>query len=91
MPVLHLKVVGNVQGVGFRWFVCERAARLGVAGWVRNTPSGEVEIAASGDQSKLADLEQLVTRGPPGAKVIVVHHVPAPNGASYPSPFRIER
>src|SRR5688572_11148164 len=91
MPVIHLRVVGKVQGVGFRWFVRERAEALGVAGWVRNTASGEVEVAASGDPSKLADLEQLVTQGPPGSKVIAVHHVPAPNGTSYPSPFRIGR
>ena len=91
MPVIHLKVVGKVQGVGFRWFVCERAAELGIVGWVRNMPSGEVEVAASGDQSKLADLELLVTQGPPGANVTAVHRVPAPNGTSYPSPFRIVR
>lgn len=91
MPVIHLRVVGKVQGVGFRWFVRERAVALGVAGWVRNISSGEVEVAASGDSSKLAILEAVVARGPDGANVTAVHRVTPPGGTPYPSPFRIER
>lgn len=91
MAVIHLRIVGRVQGVGFRWFVRERALELGVSGWVRNTPTGEVEVAASGDTSKLSALETAVGRGPAGAIVACVDRVPAPDGTSYPSPFRIER
>lgn len=91
MPVIHLRVVGRVQGVGFRWFVCERAVELGVAGWVKNTPTGDVELAASGDDAKLSLLESAVTRGPAGAQVSSVHRLPPASGTTYPSPFRIER
>jgi acylphosphatase len=91
MPVIHLRVVGRVQGVGFRWFVCERAEELGVSGWVKNTRNGDVEVAASGDEAKLSQLEAAVSRGPAGARVQRVDHVPPPNGTAYPSPFRIER
>jgi acylphosphatase len=91
MPAIHLEVVGRVQGVGFRWFVCDRARALGVDGWVRNAPSGEVEIAASGDSAKLELFERAVVRGPAGARVTSVHRLPPPTGMSYPSPFRIER
>jgi acylphosphatase len=91
MPAIHLRVVGRVQGVGFRWFVRERAMELGVAGWVRNMPNGDVEVAAEGDPSKLASLETLVGRGPSGASVTAVHHQPPPHGTAYPDPFRIER
>ena len=91
MAVIHLRIVGRVQGVGFRWFVRESALQLGVSGWVRNTPEGEVEVAASGDASKLSVLESAVGHGPAGAIVASVERVPAPNGTSYPSPFRIER
>jgi acylphosphatase len=91
MPVIHLRVTGRVQGVGFRFFVCDRAEELGVSGWVRNTSSGDVEVAASGDSSGLDALEAAVARGPSGARVTAVHRVSPPDGTTYPSPFRIER
>jgi acylphosphatase len=91
MTVIHLRIEGKVQGVGFRWFACERAEELGVVGWVRNTPSGDVEIAASGEPAKLALFETAISRGPTGARVTAVHHLPPSGGTSYPSPFRIER
>jgi acylphosphatase len=34
-----------VQGVGFRYYAAGRARSLGVAGWIRNEPSGEVTAA----------------------------------------------
>ena len=91
MPVIHLKVVGKVQGVGFRWFVCERAQELGLDGWVKNTSAGDVEMIASGDHLKLQALETAARRGPSGARVIDVHQLPPLPDAEYPSPFRIER
>jgi acylphosphatase len=91
MPVIHLRVEGRVQGVGFRWFVRELASELGVSGWVKNTPTGDVELAASGDDGKLALLESAVAHGPAGAQVSSVHRLPPASGTAYPSPFRIER
>jgi acylphosphatase len=91
MAAIHLRVVGTVQGVGFRWFVREQAVRLGVCGWVKNTSSGDVEVAASGDEAKLALLEAAVNRGPAGASVQQVERVRPPIATTYPLPFRIER
>ncbi|MYC83321.1 MAG: acylphosphatase, partial [Acidobacteria bacterium] len=34
---------GAVQGVGFRYFVHRHASRLGLVGFTRNLPHGEVE------------------------------------------------
>jgi acylphosphatase len=90
MPAIHLKVVGRVQGVGFRWFVRERAEELGVSGWVKNTSTGDVEVAASGEEAKLALLEAAVRRGPAAARVQRVDRLTAPSDASYPTPFRID-
>ena len=91
MPVIHLRIVGKVQGVGFRWFVRETAEELGVVGWVRNTSAGDVEVAASGDTAKIALLEAAVSRGPAGARVHRVEQLPLPSDTAFPSSFRIER
>ncbi|OGR94779.1 MAG: hypothetical protein A2V88_00940 [Elusimicrobia bacterium RBG_16_66_12] len=50
MTRLYLLVEGRVQGVGFRWFVRERAEALGLAGWVRNREDGTVEAEVEGDR-----------------------------------------
>ena len=40
---------GRVQGVGFRYTAQTLAADYPVAGYVRNLPSGEVELIAEGE------------------------------------------
>ena len=50
---LHAIVTGNVQGVGFRFFVQKTALTLGLAGWVRNLSNGDVELEAEGDAAVL--------------------------------------
>ena len=62
-------ISGRVQGVGFRYFAEESAAREGLHGWVRNLPDGRVEIAAEGDADALERFERRVRHGPPGARV----------------------
>ena len=69
MSELHVRVTGIVQGVGFRWFVRERARRLGLSGWVRNLSDGSVEVVASGDAHQLEFLMGELRRGPAGARV----------------------
>ena len=41
------RVIGRVQGVGFRYFVCQLAARYELTGWVRNCLDGSVDMDAS--------------------------------------------
>ena len=89
MSDLHVRVTGVVQGVGFRWFVREKARRLGLAGWVRNLPDGSVEVVASGEQGQIDLLQGELKKGPPGA---VVDSVEPEHGApEHPpsSPFGI--
>jgi acylphosphatase len=90
MPEIYLRIVGKVQGVGFRWYVRERAVALGLAGWVRNTRNGDVELVARGESEALDDLMSAVARGPRSANVAAVHREPVDSDASYPSPFTIE-
>lgn len=46
MPAIRIEISGRVQGVGFRAFVCRRAALFGVAGSVWNREDGRVEALA---------------------------------------------
>jgi acylphosphatase len=66
---LHAVVHGDVQGVGFRYFVIDQARPLGVRGWVRNRPDGTVEITAEGERVTLEGLLDVVRLGPRGATV----------------------
>jgi acylphosphatase len=67
--VRQIRVVGRVQGVGFRWFVRELARSLDLAGWVRNESDGAVLLVAAGASDALAKLEAAVRVGPHGARV----------------------
>jgi len=69
MHGVHAIISGRVQGVGFRHFVAESAARLGVSGWVRNQPDGTVELEAEGSRAQLLQLIDACRRGPPSAGV----------------------
>jgi acylphosphatase len=66
---VHIVVKGLVQGVGFRYFVAQRAQRLRVAGVVRNLPDGDVEIEAEGPHSRLEEFIREVSVGPRASRV----------------------
>ena len=89
--LLHVRISGRVQGVGFRWFVREEARRLGVSGWVTNLPSGEVEVAAGGQASSLERLRRALEVGPQGAGVSDLADIPGPIETPLPYPFTIHR
>ena len=63
------RVRGQVQGVGFRYFVEQSANALGVRGWVRNDDDGSVEVYAVGTAEQLAELAGLLWKGPRWAEV----------------------
>lgn len=66
---LHAVVHGDVQGVGFRYFVLRQASRAGLIGWVRNRADGTVECVAEGPRAALESLLDDLRRGPGGAEV----------------------
>jgi acylphosphatase len=66
---LHARVIGRVQGVGFRYFVMSAAAELGLIGWVRNRRDGSVELLAEGELETLKKLVQSLQRGPRSSAV----------------------
>lgn len=91
MPVVRVEVSGAVQGVGFRWFTREAARRHSIAGWVRNREDGRVEIAASGTVESIERFLDDVRRGPSGAYVEELRHLPTDSLNTLESPFSIVR
>jgi acylphosphatase len=62
-------VRGQVQGVGFRVFIRDRARQLALTGWVRNRADGSIEVVAEGEHKRLQQLVVLCNNGPPEAIV----------------------
>ncbi|MCX6121459.1 MAG: acylphosphatase [Ignavibacteriales bacterium] len=65
----HVVVSGLVQGVGYRYFVFNRAVNLGLVGYARNIFSGKVEIEIEGDRSLIEEFIKEVKVGPRVAQV----------------------
>jgi acylphosphatase len=66
---LHAIVRGDVQGVGFRFFLMREGRALGLRGWVRNSDDGTVELVAEGPRPDLERLLAAARRGPSQASV----------------------
>jgi acylphosphatase len=69
---LHGVIKGDVQGVGFRFFLIRRAQALGLTGWVTNRDDGVVEFVAEGRRQDLEQLERAAREGPRPASVTAV-------------------
>jgi acylphosphatase len=88
--VVRIVVSGRVQGVGFRHFTVQQARRLGITGWVRNLPGGEVEVLASLPPGRRVQFLAALRQGPPMAEVDEVTVVPAePDPGAPPGDFRV--
>lgn len=66
---LHATIRGYVQGVGFRYFVIQKALSLGLRGYARNESNGDVEVLAQGTRPALERLLTLLRQGPRSAEV----------------------
>ncbi len=66
---VSFRVSGRVQGVAYRASACDEAAHLGVVGWVRNLPTGEVEGLVQGEATAVDGFLAWAARGPAGAFV----------------------
>ncbi len=66
---LQIKIVGVVQGVGFRPFVYRLARELFLTGWVLNSSEG-VRIHVEGPEDKLCEfVKRLEREAPPHAQI----------------------
>ena len=69
MITRQIRLVGRVQGVGFRTSLEREATRLGLAGWVRNRSDGSVQALLQGGLEQVDEVVAWARSGPPGARV----------------------
>jgi acylphosphatase len=65
----HVRVSGQVQGVFFRDSTREKAEELGLTGWVKNLPDGQVEAVFEGPSDKVREMVRWCGEGPSHASV----------------------
>jgi len=63
MTELYCIVTGTVQGVRYRAYLESAATELGVVGYVRNLPSGAVEVCAQGSPDVLKSFMEYIHEG----------------------------
>lgn len=80
----HIIVAGLVQGVGFRDALTERAAELGLTGWVRNRRDGTVEALLQGEPQAVEAAIEWARSGPRAARVAGVEVRPPDAGFDRP-------
>jgi acylphosphatase len=61
---LRCTIFGKVQGVFYRANTKNQAQKLGITGWVRNLPDGNVEALICGDENALLAMQQWLSTGP---------------------------
>ncbi|OGJ62289.1 hypothetical protein A3C37_03015 [Candidatus Peribacteria bacterium RIFCSPHIGHO2_02_FULL_53_20] len=78
MPAIRIIITGSVHGVFFRKTAKQQADALNIAGWVRNTEDGNVEIHAEGSPEDLELFQSWCHKGPTVARVenVTVKNVP---------------
>ena len=64
MKHINIKIIGKVQDVNFRFDTREKAAGLGLKGFIRNEQDGSVYIEAEGEEDILSELVEWCKTGP---------------------------
>ena len=65
----HMLIFGKVQGVGFRYWLYEKAIKKNIRGWVKNKITGEVEALLIGNDEDVDDVIKQCERGPSSSNV----------------------
>lgn len=88
----HLLISGRVQGVNYRYSMRQVARELGLTGWCRNLPNGQVEAHVYGLPEAVEKLIAWCHSGPPHAQVVDVVVADLPVSAqTLPQTFDIVR
>lgn len=88
MKAVRVRVAGRVQGVGFRDWTRREAIGLGLVGWVRNEPDGDVTALLAGPAVTVSTMIERLWQGPKFASVSDVNAEPAVL-TEEPTDFRI--
>jgi acylphosphatase len=64
-----IRVIGDVQGVSYRYFAKNEAKKLGLVGWAKNEHDGSVTIFIQGEPEKVQMFVELSKEGSPMATV----------------------
>ena len=65
----HLLIFGKVQGVGFRYWLYEKAIQKNIRGWVKNTITGQVETLLIGNDEDVNEVIKKCEKGPLSSNV----------------------
>lgn len=79
--VVHVRIEGHVQGVGYRAWTEARARDLGLTGWVRNRRDGAVEAVFDGAAADVEAMLEACASGPLDAQVSRVEVIGRSGGA----------
>ncbi|XP_068183648.1 acylphosphatase-2-like [Antennarius striatus] len=67
---VDFEVFGYVQGVCFRMYTEEQGLRLGLVGWVKNTPSGTVVGQVQGPAAQVEEMKLWLSKeGSPSSRI----------------------
>jgi acylphosphatase len=85
MIAKHLRIHGQVQGVGYRQSMQHVARKLGLTGWVRNQSDGTVEALVCGDEAAVSQILSWIRHGPTFAQVtqVLVSEATCPETSSF--------
>ena len=85
----NMRIVGLVQGVGYRAAFTTQARVLKLSGWVRNRLDGSVEASVAGETQALKNIIAWAEQGPAGAQVLSVVVSEVDDGLVTNGEFRI--
>ncbi|NQV41117.1 MAG: acylphosphatase [Candidatus Marinimicrobia bacterium] len=81
----EFRVLGKVQGVGFRFFVSSTAQGLGLTGWVKNHSDGSVIGVAEGEYGLIVSFLKELRVGNKWSRVEAVENHPQRYAGDYKS------
>jgi acylphosphatase len=75
--IRQVRIIGRVQGVGYRAWVEHQARAHHLEGWVRNRRDGSVEALFAGPADAVSGMIAQCRHGPTSARVEAVQQEPA--------------
>lgn len=80
---------GQVQGVGFRYFVLKKASWFGITGYVKNLVNGGVKVVAEGEKSEVEGFFREIRQGPVSAAINDIYEEWSPYTGNFET-FQVE-